>query len=96
MQTLLFDEYYQTHDSFRFTTAQRWIEEADVVVFCGTSFSVYFTELAVSMAKQGRKLVFNINIKKEEDEFADFHDVEDANKRPEKYMRYLIVHIPSA
>eukprot|EP01053_Blabericola_migrator_P004844 Blabericola_migrator_1__4843@NODE_253_length_10837_cov_194_601764_g211_i1_p5_GENE_NODE_253_length_10837_cov_194_601764_g211_i1NODE_253_length_10837_cov_194_601764_g211_i1_p5_ORF_typecomplete_len464_score99_04SIR2/PF02146_17/0_031SIR2/PF02146_17/5_5e20TPP_enzyme_M/PF00205_22/0_006_NODE_253_length_10837_cov_194_601764_g211_i154256816 len=72
--TLLFDEVYQTHDFFKFDRANQWLEEADVIVFAGTSFSVYFTEHAIRAAYRGRKRVFNINISRIESAFTDFSD----------------------
>ena len=47
---LLFDEYYT--DLYRMTEAERWMQEADKVVFIGTSFSVNITSIALRIALQ--------------------------------------------
>jgi len=36
---------YDAHASYQFEKAMRWLEEADAVVFCGTSFSVRLTDM---------------------------------------------------
>ncbi len=45
---LLFDEYYT--DLYRMSTAERWMEAAERMVFMGTSFSVNITAIALRMA----------------------------------------------
>ena len=47
---LLFDEYYT--DLFRMNEAERWMMEADKIVFIGTSFSVNITSIALRMGLQ--------------------------------------------
>ena len=47
---LLFDEYYT--DLYRMGTAERWMAEADRMVFIGTSFSVNITAIALRTALQ--------------------------------------------
>ena len=47
---LLFDEYYT--DLYRMTEAERWMQEANKVVFIGTSFSVNITSIALRIALQ--------------------------------------------
>ena len=47
---LLFDEYYT--DLFRMNEAERWMMEADKMVFIGTSFSVNITSIALRMGLQ--------------------------------------------
>ena len=49
---LLFDEYYT--DSYRITEAERWMQEANKVVFIGTSFSVNITSIALRIALQNK------------------------------------------
>lgn len=70
--TLMFDETYQTHEFFQFDTVCQWMEEADVFVFAGTSFSVFFTEHALHLARFRRKQVFNININRDDEAFCGF------------------------
>lgn len=73
--TLLFDEQYQTHTYFDYITVKHWVHSADVLIFMGTSFSVTFTELAISIARAKRKLVFDINPQKAVRAFAGFEEV---------------------
>jgi len=47
---LLFDEYYT--DLYRMGTAEAWLDEADRMVFIGTSFSVNITAIALRTAIQ--------------------------------------------
>ena len=64
--TLLFDEDYSDHKSYRFEEARDWLEESDAVVFVGTSFSVSITDIALDILKENNeqcdKLVFNFNL----------------------------------
>lgn len=72
--TLLFDEFYDTHRFFQFEEALDWIHRADVLVFCGTSFAVHFTDRALELAELQAKTVFNINTNRDDAAFADFYD----------------------
>ncbi len=47
---LLFDEYYT--DLYRMSEAERWMVEADKIVFIGTSFSVNITSIALRLGLQ--------------------------------------------
>ena len=49
---LLFDEYYT--DLYRMRDAERWMMEADKMVFIGTSFSVNITSIALRLGLQNR------------------------------------------
>ena len=49
---LLFDEYYT--DLYRMSDAERWMMEADKMVFIGTSFSVNITSIALRLGLQNR------------------------------------------
>lgn len=42
---LFFDEYYLEHSDYRFAEAERLGDEADAILFIGTSFSVGITDL---------------------------------------------------
>lgn len=44
---LLFDEYYDEHDDYGFSRVTAALEQADLALFVGTSFSVGVTELAI-------------------------------------------------
>lgn len=59
-QVLLFDELYESHDFYQWERALRWIEDADVVIFVGTSMSVGVTQEIISRTKS--KLFYNFNI----------------------------------
>ena len=62
---LLFDEDYESHDTYRFDEAvDEWIENADAIVFVGTSFAVGITSIALERASSRQPspaAVFNIN-----------------------------------
>lgn len=61
-QALLFDEGYHTHDFYQFRRMEEWIAKAEVVVFCGTSFSgVTLTEVALEHAREKQLPVYNFN-----------------------------------
>lgn len=50
---LLFDEYYT--DLYRITEAQQRMQDAEKIIFIGTSFSVNITQMALEIAKSQRK-----------------------------------------
>jgi NAD-dependent SIR2 family protein deacetylase len=58
---LMFDEGYHSHSFYRFETVEEWIQDASVLVFCGTSFSVRVTSVALQHAQKTRMEVFNFN-----------------------------------
>lgn len=59
---LLFDELYESHPAFQAHRARRALDEADVVVFVGTSFSVGITSLALRSARFTHARVVNVNL----------------------------------
>ncbi len=61
-QALLFDEGYHSHKHYQFERMEQWIEQAEVIVFVGTSFAVSLTDCALEHARQEQKLVYNFNI----------------------------------
>eukprot|EP01055_Gregarina_sp_Pseudo9_P000545 Gregarina_sp_Pseudo_9__544@NODE_1350_length_1670_cov_18_211527_g1261_i0_p1_GENE_NODE_1350_length_1670_cov_18_211527_g1261_i0NODE_1350_length_1670_cov_18_211527_g1261_i0_p1_ORF_typecomplete_len422_score30_71SIR2/PF02146_17/1_4e25_NODE_1350_length_1670_cov_18_211527_g1261_i03371602 len=73
--TLLFDENYQTHSFFAFDKFTTWLKEAEVVIFVGTSFSVFCTQYAINMCRYSGKTVFNINPRLDTENFAGFQDI---------------------
>lgn len=58
---LLFDEYYDWHEAFQAHRARRLLDDADVLVFVGTSFSVGVTSLAIRSAQVSGARVVNVN-----------------------------------
>ncbi len=58
---LLFDEYYDGHDAYQAHRARRALDDADVLVFVGTSFSVGITSSAIRSAEVSRALMVNVN-----------------------------------
>ena len=58
---LMFDEGYHSHTFFQFEKAEDWLERADVLVFCGTSFSVRITAVALELARSANLEVYNFN-----------------------------------
>ncbi|GAM29121.1 hypothetical protein SAMD00019534_122970, partial [Acytostelium subglobosum LB1] len=65
-QSLLFDEDYNSHSFLRYHDAMNWIDNADVFVFVGTSFSVGITDEIVYQSKQYGKSLYNFNLYPEE------------------------------
>ena len=59
---LLFDEYYDSQPSYRARDAREWLNDADVIVFVGTSFSVGITAMAVHAAQASGAQLINLNI----------------------------------
>jgi len=60
---LFFDELYASHAFYRWDEVERWLEEADVVVFCGTSFApIGVTEDGLIGAGTRGVPIFNINL----------------------------------
>ena len=51
---LLFDEDYASHWDYAIHPVLRSLQTADVILYIGTSFSVGFTDMAVSIATQGK------------------------------------------
>lgn len=59
---LLFDEYYDGHEQYQAHRARRALDDADVIVFVGTSFSVGITSSAVRSAQVSGARVVNVNL----------------------------------
>lgn len=64
---LLFDQDYTCHDVFNWTTVEEWLDEADSIVFVGSSNSVGLTEIANRMIKRsgGMKTCYHFNLGKD-------------------------------
>lgn len=58
---LLFDEYYDSQPFYRAREARNWLNDAAVVAFVGTSFSVGITSMALHAAQASGATVININ-----------------------------------
>lgn len=61
-QALLFDEGYHSHDHYNFQKMEDWLEEAEVLVFIGTSFAVTLPLVALDHARETGIPVFNFNV----------------------------------
>jgi NAD-dependent deacetylase len=59
---LLFDEYYDGHPAYQAFRARRALDDADVIVFVGTSFSVGITSSAIRSAQVSGARVVNVNL----------------------------------
>jgi NAD-dependent deacetylase len=59
---LMFDQSYTDHPDFQIGLAVKKVKAASALVFIGTSFSVGFTELALSIAQRKNKDKININL----------------------------------
>ena len=69
---LLFDELYDSQPAYRAREARSWLNDADVVVFCGTSFSVGITAMAVQAARFNKALMVNVNLEAVDDDDLGF------------------------
>ena len=61
-QTLLFDENYNSHKYFKWEYVLKWVREAEVIIYVGTSFSVGITNEAHYAAKSTKAREFNFNL----------------------------------
>ncbi len=59
---LLFDEHYDSHPDFQAWRGKKALNDADVLVFVGTSFSVGITSYAVRCADVSGALTINVNV----------------------------------
>ena len=59
---LLFDEHYDSHADFQAWRGKKALNDADVLVFVGTSFSVGITSYAVRCAEVSGALMLNVNV----------------------------------
>eukprot|EP00629_Pelagomonadales_sp_RCC1024_P017947 CAMPEP_0119297504 /NCGR_PEP_ID=MMETSP1329-20130426/51107_1 /TAXON_ID=114041 /ORGANISM="Genus nov. species nov., Strain RCC1024" /LENGTH=330 /DNA_ID=CAMNT_0007298445 /DNA_START=159 /DNA_END=1148 /DNA_ORIENTATION=+ len=60
--SLLFDENYDSHFFYEADAWDGWLDDADAVVFAGTSFSVQVTREALRRARERRLHVYNLNV----------------------------------
>ena len=58
---LLFDEHYDSHPAYQARRAKKALNEADVLVFVGTSFSVGITSYAVRCGDVSSALMIDVN-----------------------------------
>lgn len=61
-QALLFDEGYHSHSFYEFELAEDWLRDCEVMVFCGTSFAVNLTTVALDRARAKKIAVYNFNL----------------------------------
>jgi NAD-dependent SIR2 family protein deacetylase len=61
-QALLFDEGYHSHSFYDFELAEDWLRDCEVMVFCGTSFAVNLTTVALDHARAKEIPVYNFNL----------------------------------
>ena len=59
---LLFDETYDSHPAYRMREARRALNDAEVIVFVGTSFSVGITDYATRAGRYARARLVNVNV----------------------------------
>lgn len=59
---LLFDEHYDSHADFQAWRGKKALNDADVLVFVGTSFSVGITSYALRCADVSGALTINVNV----------------------------------
>ena len=59
---LLFDEHYDSHPDFQAWRGKKALNDADVLVFVGTSFSVGITSYALRCAEVSGALTINVNV----------------------------------
>ncbi|MFT3706597.1 MAG: Sir2 family NAD-dependent protein deacetylase [Archangium sp.] len=70
---LLFDEHYDSHETFQAWRGKKALNDADVLIFVGTSFSVGITSYAVRCADVSGAMVINVNV--ERSPFPQFHEL---------------------
>lgn len=58
---LFFDEFYQEHDDYRFDEVLELAQNAGLVLFIGTSFSVGITDIFLRIAAENRTPTFSID-----------------------------------
>jgi NAD-dependent SIR2 family protein deacetylase len=59
---LLFDEMYESHPAYQMRKARRALNDAEIILFVGTSFSVGITDYAVRAGVYARARLVNVNI----------------------------------
>ena len=68
--SLLFDENYDAHFFFEADAWDGWLDDADAIVFAGTSFAVQMTREALRRAKEADVTVYNLNLEEPPTEVA--------------------------
>jgi NAD-dependent SIR2 family protein deacetylase len=58
---LWFDESYDGHKEYRYNDALNWMNDAEVIIFVGTSFSVGITNLALNVGERNGALMVVID-----------------------------------
>lgn len=64
---LLFDETYDSHPAYGMRTARRALNDAEAIVFVGTSFSVGITDYAVRAGRYAKARLVNVNVEAVDD-----------------------------
>lgn len=64
---LLFDETYDSHPAYGMRAARRALNDAEVILFVGTSFSVGITDYALRAGAYGGARFVNVNVEPMED-----------------------------
>lgn len=59
---LLFDESYDSHPAYGMRQARRALNDAEVIVFVGTSFSVGITDYAIRAGRYAGARLVNVNV----------------------------------
>lgn len=61
-QALMFDEGYDSHSFYNFQKMEDWINEAQVIVFVGTTFEVVLTQSIREYCRVNKIPVYNLNV----------------------------------
>jgi NAD-dependent SIR2 family protein deacetylase len=64
---LLFDEMYDSHPTYNMRKARKHLNDAEVIIFVGTSFSVGITDYAVRAGEYAKARLVNVNVEPIED-----------------------------
>jgi NAD-dependent SIR2 family protein deacetylase len=64
---LLFDETYDSHPAYGMRRAKRALNDAEIVLFVGTSFSVGITDYAVRAAVYANARMVNVNTEEQDE-----------------------------
>ncbi len=64
---LLFDETYDSHPAYGMRTARRAFNDAEAIVFVGTSFSVGITDYAIRAGTYAKARLVNVNVEPVDD-----------------------------
>ncbi|MCC7072832.1 MAG: hypothetical protein IT383_16005 [Deltaproteobacteria bacterium] len=64
---LLFDETYDSHPAYGMRSARRALNDAEAIVFVGTSFSVGITDYAIRAGRYAKARLVSVNVEPVED-----------------------------